>query len=109
MIVLKRFAQEADMDNPKKIEYFLVFDRNGIELRLPVLKDTVDTLIEAVYGEEDKPIEKIEESDHPPEATEFGGDEEWVDDEASGRGEQSQWDGSDGEPNPENEDEIPSL
>ena len=48
--LLKRFSQEVDLSNAQEVKYFLVFDINGKEERLPVQQETVTTLTALLYG-----------------------------------------------------------
>jgi hypothetical protein len=79
MIVLKRFSQEADLSNPEAFQFFLVFDKNGKELRLPVPQETINALIQEIYV---APVqrEQVDAKDaapepYPEEATEFDGED----------------------------------
>lgn len=49
-LILKRFSQEVDLENPEEVRYLLVFDHGGQEIRLPVQKETTEALAQALYG-----------------------------------------------------------
>ena len=77
--ILKAFSQEVNLGKVDQVHYFLVFDISGRECRVPVLKETVEALTDALYfvpGPATKPAPVQEESDIPEGAEEFGGDEE---------------------------------
>lgn len=111
MIELKRFSQEASLLNPEKIEYFLIFDKHGSELRLPVPKETVDALITSIYTTQSSAVVSPDDGDEEVEseatlgATEFG-------EEGGFRGnfaEVSEEYGEEEIEGPDSEDEVPSL
>jgi hypothetical protein len=47
---LKGFSQEVDLVDTSTVKYFLVFDINGREERLPVPHETVEVLTRVLYG-----------------------------------------------------------
>ena len=50
-LLLTRFSQDVNLSNPDKVNYFLVFEtEEGAEVRLPVQKETTETLVKMVYG-----------------------------------------------------------
>jgi hypothetical protein len=88
MVKLKGFSQEVDLESgPEDVKNILVFEVGNSELRLPVPKETVAALMEAIYADPNR--EKVATSDFTPEADsdeqeeeslegaeEFGGDYE---------------------------------
>ena len=64
-LVLKRFSQDVDLSNPEKVNYFLVLETpQGAEVRLPVQKETTETLVKLLYTGQAK-APKVEKTDVP--------------------------------------------
>lgn len=115
-LLLKRISQEVDLSRPGLVQYFLVFGTpSGKEVRLPVLKETSDTLVAFLYGSSNAPEQskeanvihneeyeiREEESYDPPAESYlvgFEGDEQ--EDEEESQVEDNL---------PESEDEVPEL
>jgi hypothetical protein len=89
-VILKRFGQEVDLENPKKVVHTLVFDVGGKQLSLPVQEETIKTLVGELYSKAQpeegapsapkgpyRPPEDPEDPRHSDEdlvhASEFGG------------------------------------
>lgn len=49
-LLLKSFSQDVDLASPEDIHYFLIFDAEGQEVKLPVQKDTTEALINLIYS-----------------------------------------------------------
>lgn len=63
---LKRFSQDVDLARPDVIQYFLVFQKDdGGEVRLPVQRETTETLISLVYGGAQQAPVKPERAQQP--------------------------------------------
>ena len=81
-VLLKRFGQEVDLEDPSRVRHTLVFEVGNRELSLPVSEETVKALMAAVYASPPKPEEKLKAVEEPPlseedlqQAETFGGDE----------------------------------
>ena len=109
-VTLKGFSQDVSLSEPGKVNYSLVFDAEGREIRLPVLQETTEALAKFLYGGQEME-EKVAKAEMPEsslfasqeedeDAEEFGGDyEEELDED-----EDAEY--SDG---PATEEEVPSL
>ena len=100
-LVLKRFSQDVDLSDPGNVLYYLVFDTGGLEVRLPVPKETSEALIQLVYGTGEK---EDHQGESPPEIEEALKD---------AYGEPDEFGGEEDDDNvvriPSNEGEIPSI
>jgi hypothetical protein len=107
-ITLKSFSQDVDLADPSKVNYYLVFEAGNSVLRLPVLKETTEELVQFLYAQEPakttaleldkeaflKEAGEDEEDEDQEGAEEFGGD--YAAEEEEGNGYDS-------------EEEVPSL
>ena len=116
ILTLKSFSQDVDLADPTQVQYFLVFDGEGKNLRLPVPKETTEELAKFLYAEgakEEKEeyespaftyetkLKTAESQEETDGAEEFGGDFQEEEDE------EQEEEYTDDLPN--NEEEVPSL
>lgn len=73
-LILRRFYQSVDLDDPDKVNYFLALETpEGEEILLPVQQETTQALIQKLYAKKQmKEVEDAEEHEDP----EVGEDEE---------------------------------
>jgi len=110
IITLKGFSQDVSLSEPGKVNYFLVLDAEGREIRLPVLQETTEELAKFLYAPKevtevkvDVTIKEAFAADEDSDAEEFGGDFNDEEEELDEDGDEGYSDG------PASEEEVPSL
>jgi hypothetical protein len=50
IVTLKSFSQQVDLEDPSKVDHYMVFDADGRTIQLPVPESTIQALVAILYG-----------------------------------------------------------